>query len=484
MSHSKRSSLPLRIMAPALLPAVILLASCNKEQQAGPAPTPPAEVSFIEIKTESAVLKKELPGRTTPYQIAEIRPQASGIITKRLFTEGTDVQMGDVLYEIDPSSYEAAKDSAEAAVNVAKANHSTSIAALSAARAALTAAKAAQTRAVANAEPLRLRTARFQELLSSKAVSQQDYDDSAAALKQSEAGIDSAAAAVVSAEADIQRAEAAVKAAEAAIQTAEAALASAEINLAYTKITAPISGRIGRSAITTGALVTAHQPLALATIQQLNPIYVDVPQATAELLQLRRRLADGRLSQNGSYSGQASLLLEDNSEYELKGVVQFREVSVDPTTGSFILRLVFANPKNDLLPGMFVRAIIDEGANNNAILVPQQCVSRNASGDALVMTVGADNTVEAKMIHIDRAIGNKWLVSEGLKVGDRVIREGLLRARPGAVVNPVPDGQAPAATTAPAAPAATDSAPAADTMPAADSATTTPANADSPTTTK
>jgi len=212
------------------------------------------------------------------------------------------------------------------------------------------------------------------------------------------------------------------------------------------------------------------------------------PLSDAELAgktdEFRRRLADGRLSQNGSYSGQASLLLEDNSEYELKGVVQFREVSVDPTTGSFILRLVFANPKNDLLPGMFVRAIIDEGANNNAILVPQQCVSRNASGDALVMTVGADNTVEAKMIHIDRAIGNKWLVSEGLKVGDRVIREGLLRARPGTVVNPVPDGQAPAATTAPAAPAATDSAPAADTMPAADSATTTPANADSPTTTK
>lgn len=483
MSHCKCLSLPLRIAAPALVPVVILFASCKKEKQAGPAQMSPTEVSFIEIKTESVTLKKELPGRTTPYMVAEIRPQASGIITKRLFTEGTDVQMGDVLYEIDPSNYEAAKNSAEAALNVAKANHSTSIAALGAVRATLSAAKAAQSRAIANAEPLRLRTARFQELLSSKAVSQQDYDDSAAALKQAEAGIDSAAAGVISAEADIQRAEAAVKAAEAAIETAEAALANAEINLAYTKITAPIPGRIGRSAVTTGALVTAHQPLPLAIIQQLNPIYVDVPQATAELLQLRRRLADGRLSLNGSYGGQASLLLEDNSEYELKGMIQFREVSVNPTTGSSILRLVFANPQNELLPGMFVRAVINEGTNNNAILVPQQCVSRNMRGDAMTMIIGANNTVEVKMLQIDRAIGNRWLVSDGLKAGDRVIVEGLQRIRPGSVVNPVPEAQTPAAATtsgaeapAPTAADSTSAAPAANNSAAA--------NADSTSTTK
>ncbi|NMA47098.1 MAG: biotin/lipoyl-binding protein, partial [Lentisphaerae bacterium] len=243
MSHCNRLRLPSRIVTPALLSAALFFASCKQEEQAV-TQGPPPEVSFIEIKTESVTLKKELPGRTAPYMVAEIRPQASGIITKRLFTEGTDVQMGDVLYEIDPSNYEAAKNSAEAALNVAKANHSTSIAALGAVRASLSAAKAAQSRAIANAEPLRLRTARFQELLSSKAVSQQDYDDSAAALKQAEAGIDSAEAGVISAEADIQRAEAAVKAAAAAIETAEAALAQAVINLAYTKITAPISGRI------------------------------------------------------------------------------------------------------------------------------------------------------------------------------------------------------------------------------------------------
>ena len=479
MSHCKCLRLPLHIVTPALLSAVLLLAGCKKEEQAGPAQSPPTEVSFIEIKTESVTLKKELPGRTAPYMVAVIRPQASGIITKRLFTEGTDVQMGDVLYEIDPSNYEAAQNSAEAALNVAKANHSTSIAALGAVRATLSAAKAAQSRAIANAEPLRLRTARFQELLSSKAVSQQDYDDSAAALKQAEAGIDSAEAGVISAEADIQRAEAAVKAAAAAIETAEAALAQAVINLAYTKITAPISGRIGRSAVTSGALVTAHQPLPLATIQQLNPIYVDVPQSTAELLQLRRRLADGRLSQNGSYGGQASLLLEDNSEYQLKGMIQFREVSVNPTTGSSILRLVFANPKNELLPGMFVRAVIDEGTNNDAILVPQQCVSRNTRGDAMAMVITANNTVETKMLRIDRAIGNKWLVSDGLKAGDRVIVEGSQRIRPGSIVNPVPEGQAPAAATAAEAEAL---APAdADSTPAAPDAATTP---DNPTTTK
>ncbi|NMA46216.1 MAG: efflux RND transporter periplasmic adaptor subunit, partial [Lentisphaerae bacterium] len=226
-------------------------------------------------------------------------------------------------------------------------------------------------------------------------------------------------------------------------------------------------------------LVTAHQPLPLATIQQLNPIYVDVPQSTAELLQLRRRLADGRLSQNGSYGGQASLLLEDNSEYQLKGMIQFREVSVNPTTGSSILRLVFANPKNELLPGMFVRAVIDEGTNNDAILVPQQCVSRNTRGDAMAMVITANNTVETKMLRIDRAIGNKWLVSDGLKAGDRVIVEGSQRIRPGSIVNPVPEGQAPAAATAAEAEAL---APAdADSTPAAPDAATTP---DNPTTTK
>jgi membrane fusion protein (multidrug efflux system) len=478
MSYNTRLRHPLRALMPALLPAVLALSSCNKQETTGLSQEQAPEVSYVIAKSEAVLLKNELPGRAAPYLVAEIRPQANGIVTKRLFTEGTDVQAGDVLYEIDPSSYQAAKDSATAAVHVAKANHSTSIAALSAAKAALNAAKATQTRAVANAEPLRLRTARFHELLASKAVSQQDYDDSAAALKQAEAGIESAAAGVISAEADVQRAEAAIKAAEAAIGSAEAALANADINLAYTKITAPISGRIGRSTVTTGALVSAHQPLPLATIQQLNPIYIDAPQAAADLLRLRRRLADGRLSHNGSYSGQASLLLEDNSEYALKGVVQFREVSVDPTTGSFVLRLVFANPKNELLPGMFVRAVIDEGVNSNAMLIPQQCVSRNASGDAIVMCIATDNTVHSRTVRIDRAVGNHWLISEGIQDGERIILEGLLRARPGMKVHALPhkdtsENAAAASNDSEKSPFADDAAANIDTPAAIDNSATT-----------
>ena len=427
-----------------LLTFALLASGCRKQTQAGP-PPPPPEVAFMEVKPEAIILKKELPGRTTPYLVAEIRPQASGIIRQRLFTEGSDVKAGDVLYEIDPETYIAARDNAEAAVQAAKADHATAIAACKQSEAALVAAQAAKNRAEANAEPLRLRARRYYELLASKAVSQQDYDDIASALKQSEAGIESAKAAVVSAEADILRAQAAILAAEAGIAYAEAGLKAATINLSYTKIAAPISGRIGRSAVTTGALVTAHQPVPLATIQQLDPIYVDVPQATAELLQLQRRLTDGRLTHNGSSTGAAALLLEDNTAYPEPGTLQFRDVTVDPTTGSFFLRLVFPNPKSTLLPGMFVRGVIDEGVNEQAILVPQQAVSRNSKGETTVLLVNADNTVRPQPVRVDRAVGNRWMISAGLKPGDRVIVEGLQRARPGATVTPVPLAPAPAA---------------------------------------
>ncbi len=445
MPKKKGSSMPRRnglqqwpfLFCLPLLTLAALAGGCRKQAQAGP-PPPPPEVAFLEIKPEAVILKKELPGRTTPYLVAEIRPQASGIIRQRLFTEGSDVKAGDVLYEIDPETYNAARDNAEAAVQAAKADQATSVAALKQAEAALVAAHAAENRAEANAEPLRLRARRYYELLASKAVSQQDYDDIASALKQSEAGIESAKAAVVSAEADILRAQAAILAADAAVAYAEAGLKSAVINLSYTKIAAPISGRIGRSAVTTGALVTAHQPVPLATIQQLDPIYVDVPQATAELLQLQRRLTDGRLTHNGSSTGAAALLLEDNTAYPEPGTLQFRDVTVDPSTGSFFLRLVFPNPKSTLLPGMFVRGVIDEGVNEQAILVPQQAVSRNSKGETTVLLVNADNTVRPQPVRVDRAVGNRWMISAGLTPGDRVIVEGSLRVRPGMVVNAVP----------------------------------------------
>lgn len=420
-----------------LLTLITLTCGCRKQAEEGPPPGPP-EVAYLEVKTEAVVLKKELPGRTSPYLVAEIRPQASGIIRKRLFTEGSDVKAGDVLYEIDAESYIAAHDNAEAAVLAAKADQAMAVAANKQAEAALVAAEAARNRAEANAEPLRLRAQRYYELLASKAVSQQDFDDVASALKQAEAGIESADAAVVSAKADIRRAEAAILAAEAAVAYAEAGLKTAVINLSYTKITAPISGRIGRSAVTTGALVTAHQPVPLATIQQLDPIYVDVPQATAELLQLHRRLRDGRLTRNGSTTNTATLLLEDDTVYSEPGTVKFRDVTVDPTTGSFFLRLVFPNPQSILLPGMFVRGVIDEGVNEQAILVPQQAVNRGSSGETTVLLVAADNTVRSQSIRVDRAVGNRWMVSDGLKPGDRVIVEGRQRIRPGSAVSPVP----------------------------------------------
>ena len=535
----------------ALLVGLSLL-GCDHGQEAPPPPRPVPEVATVTVRSQQVVLTTELPGHTSPYLLAEIRPQVSGLIQKRLFTEGADVTAGDVLYEIDSSSYQAAYANAEAALAGAKANqtnavagqsraqaahanakaalagakanqasavagqsraqanhagakaalagakadHATALAARDAVKTALVAAKAAQSRAEANAAPLRLRVERFRELVASKAVSQQDFDDASAALKQAEAGIESAAAAeqgaeaeivragaaiavteaqiqsaeagiqateagirsaeaavqgaeagvqsaeagVQAAEAEIQSAAAAVQVAEATIRSAEAGLEAARINLGYTRITAPISGHIGRSAVTTGALVTAHQPVALATIQQLDPIYVDVPQATTELLRLRRRLAEGRLSHTGTGQNAVKLALEDGTAYPVEGTLEFRDVSVDPTTGSFIVRMVFPNPDRTLLPGMFVRAGVTEGVNDRAILIPQQAVTRNPKGDPLAMVVDASGVAQARMLTLDRALGDQWLVTSGLAAGDHVIVEGLQRVRPGAPVREVPLG--------------------------------------------
>ncbi|MDQ7837753.1 MAG: efflux RND transporter periplasmic adaptor subunit [Thermodesulfobacteriota bacterium] len=377
----------------------LFLGGCDRRQQSPPPSVP--EVAVVTIQPRKVVLTTELPGRTSAYLIAEIRPQISGLIQKRLFREGSDVKAGQVLYQIDPAPFQAALDNARAAL----------------------------ARAEANLPSIRLRVDRYRDLLADKAVSQQDYDDASAALKQ--------------AEADIQYGKANVE--------------MARINLGYTRVIAPISGRIGRSNVTDGALVTAHQPLALATIQQLDPIYVDVAQSTTELQRLRRCLEDGRLNQNGTNQNKVKLLLEDGTAYSWEGALQFRDVTVDPTTGSVILRVVFRNPKGILLPGMFVRAVVKEGVNERAILIPQQAVSRDPKGNPFALIVDGEGKVGQRMLTLDRAIGDQWLVSAGLAPDERVIVEGMQKTQPGAAVKAVPfdsgrkETAAPASTAQPAA---------------------------------
>jgi membrane fusion protein (multidrug efflux system) len=371
----------------------LMMTGCGKKTAASPPPSGPPEVGVVVVEPQRVALTTELSGRTSALLIAEVRPQVGGVIQKRLFTEGADVKAGQVLYRIDSATYQAAYNSA----------------------------KAAEARAEANLGAVRLKEERYKDLVKIKAVSQQDYDDAHAALQQAEAD---------------------VAATRAAVETAR-------INLAYTKVTAPISGRIGRSTVTDGALVTASQPAALATIQQLDSMYVDVTQSTADLLKLKQNLANGVLHKSGS--AQVKLLLEDGSSYPLTGTLKFSEVTVDQSTGSVTLRAVFPNPNQALLPGMFVRAILEEGINENAILIPQRGVTRNPKGEAVVMAVGAEEKVEPRPIKVVRTVGDNWLVAEGLKAGDRVILEGIQKARPGTVVKSVPFGAKPAAPAAVAA---------------------------------
>jgi membrane fusion protein (multidrug efflux system) len=383
----------------------------------------------MEVGCQTIILTTELPGRTAPYLIAEIRPQVSGLIQKRLFTEGSDVEAGQVLYQIDPAPFQAAVDNALANLEAARKTADR-------VRAALNVSLAGVARQQATAAFARANRQRSEELFKDKAVSASDRDRAV-----SEAAV--AEATLAGAEAQVESDRTAIAAAEAAVQQAEAALENARIHLGYTKITAPISGRIGRSSITDGAIVTAYQPIPLSTIQTLDPIYVDVPQSTAELLRLQRHLADGQLNPDGPDQNKVKLILGDGTAYPPEGTLQFRDVTVDPTTGSFILRIVFPNPQGVLLPGMFVRAQIKEGVNNQAILVPQQAVSRNAKGDPFALIVDREQKVEQRMLTLDRALGNHWLISSGLNPGDQVIVEGAQRARPGAPAKAVPFGAAP-----------------------------------------
>jgi len=379
MRGSKRTTV---VIVGGILAGFLILSGCGQKGASGP--PGPAEVAVMTVQQEKVSITTELSGRTSAYRIAEIRPQVNGIIQKRLFVEGSDVKVGQALYQIDPAPFHAA----------------------------LSNAKAALSKAEANLPAIRSRTERFRELLADKAVSQQDYDDAAAALKQSEADV----------------------------QYWKATVETARINLGYTRITAPISGRIGKSTVTEGALVTAHQPVALSTIQQLDPIYVDLPQSTAELLRLQGRLADGRIKNSGKNHNKVRLILEDSTPYSLEGTFQFRDVTVDPTTGSVMLRAVVPNPKGILLPGMFVRTVIQDGVNTQAILIPQQAVSRDPKGNPVILIVDAEGKVQQRSITLDRAIGDKWLVSSGLAPGERLIVEGVQKAKPGASVKVVTFG--------------------------------------------
>jgi membrane fusion protein (multidrug efflux system) len=375
--------------------AATLAVGCGRPA-AGPPPGPP-EVGTVTLAPERVVLTTELPGRTAPHLVAEVRPQVSGLIEKRLFEEGADVSAGQLLYQIDPAPYRAAVAQAEAALAMAQAN-------LPAARS---------------------RAERLRGLAAVHAVGQQDVDDAEAAL---------------------QRAEASVAAGQAALDTAR-------INLAWTPIKAPISGRTGRSSVTPGALVAAYQPVPLVTIQQLDPIYVDVQQSSTDLLRLRRVLASGALKEDEQSARRVHLLLEDGTPYGPEGTLKFRDVTVEPATGSVTLRMVFPNPDHVLLPGMFVRAVVEEGVDESAILAPQQGVSRDPRGNAIALVVGADGMVQERSLELGRAIGDGWLVVKGLAAGDQVIVDGLQRIRAGMPAKAVPAATA-AATPGAGAPGA------------------------------
>ncbi|EBK3309046.1 multidrug efflux pump subunit AcrA [Salmonella enterica subsp. enterica serovar Cerro] len=372
--NKNRGLTPLAVVL--MLSGSLALTGCDdKQDQQGGQQMP--EVGVVTLKTEPLQITTELPGRTVAYRIAEVRPQVSGIILKRNFVEGSDIEAGVSLYQIDPATYQATYDSAKG--DLAKAQAAANIAELT--------------------------VKRYQKLLGTQYISKQEYDQALA---------------------DAQQATAAVVAAKAAVETAR-------INLAYTKVTSPISGRIGKSSVTEGALVQNGQASALATVQQLDPIYVDVTQSSNDFLRLKQELANGSLKQENG-KAKVDLVTSDGIKFPQSGTLEFSDVTVDQTTGSITLRAIFPNPDHTLLPGMFVRARLQEGTKPTALLVPQQGVTRTPRGDATVLVVGADNKVETHQIVASQAIGDKWLVTNGLKAGDRVVVSGLQKVRPGAQV--------------------------------------------------
>lgn len=402
-------------LAVAVALAVSCLAGCNRRQESPPPPAP--EVAVVTVEPRQVVLSSELPGRTTAYLVAEIRPQVNGLLKERLFKEGSQVKAGQDLYKIDPAPYQAAFDSASANLHGARE-------AVDRARAALGVSTASLKRHQATLALAQSNLDRYKKLAETRTASTMELD-------QAGTDVDVAEATLRTAEAQVECDREAVEGAEAAVKQAEAALETARINLGYTTITAPIAGRIGRSHVTEGAIVTAYQPAPLATIQKFDPIYVDVPQSTAELIRLRRSLADGHLKDNET--DKVKIVLEDGTAYPLKGSLKFQDVTVDPTTGSVILRIEVPNPDGILLPGMFVRAVIDEGVHERAMLIPQQAVSRDPKGNPFVLIVDEAGEVVQRGLVIDRAVRDRWLVSSGLAKGERVIVEGMLKVAPGIV---------------------------------------------------
>ena len=437
-----------------LLSGTLLLAACESK------PAPHAGmpvVTYMRVSPKSVTLTTELSGRTSAFMVSEVRPQVSGIILDRLFVEGSDVKQGDVLYQIDPSLYQAAYDNA----------------------------KATHMKAEANEVAAKLLAERYRQVVKVNAVSKQEYDNAVASHGQ----------------------------AQAEVAAARAAVDTATINLAYTKVKAPVSGRIGRSSVTPGALVTQNQPDALATVQQLDPIYVDVTQSSSDMLRLKKAFSSGALKSSGEAALEATLRLEDGSPYlrrvpkkdpasgqdmqdehgnpiyEFKPVIgklKFSEVTVEQSTGAVTIRAVFPNPDGLLMPGMYVRAVLEEGVNDNAFLVPQKTVIRNSRGQPVVQMLTKNATIQdqegvfnvaPRILEIDRAIGNNWLVTGGLKDGELVILEGLQKVRPGMAVKGTMAGQAPAEAWPQGAPASGEqNAKAANAAPAAENMQSTTAN--------
>ncbi|WP_288710773.1 efflux RND transporter periplasmic adaptor subunit [uncultured Bilophila sp.] len=352
----------------------LMLLACEEGGKGTPGSSGPREVVIIKLEPRREVYTTALAGRIASFQVAEVRPQVGGILQQRLFTEGADVKAGQALYQIDPATYEAALDSAQAALMKAE----------------------------ANVTPARLKAERFRELLAIKAVSKQEYDDAQAAFKQ--------------AEADVAVNHAAVK--------------TARINLEYTKVRSPISGRIGKSAFTPGALVTANQAQALTSVRQLDPVYVDITQSSQDLLRLRAQFTNGEL-RSAAEEAPVRLKLENGAMYPHEGRLQFTDVSVDESTGMVSLRALFPNPEHILLPGMYVRAVIAEGVDENALLVPQRALRRDPKGQASVLLVDGGGKVDVRLVDVGRTVGDSWQVLSGLKPGDRVIVEGGQNVRPG-----------------------------------------------------
>ena len=389
MSSPKHAS---SLLFPGFLACVSLLAGCSGDSS-GPSPMGPVPVTVVTLQPETVTLTRELPGRVTPYLVAEVRPQVNGLVARRLFTEGGTVQAGQPLYQLDDALYQAE----------------------------LASARATLARAEATLNTARLNANRSRGLVAVKAVSQQDDENAQAALQQAEADL----------------------------AAAKAAVQRAAVTVGYARITAPIGGRIGKSSVTQGALVTANQATPLATVQQLDPIYVDLAQSSAELLELRQALASGRLESARDLP--VTILLEDGTPHRHEGKLAFSEVSVDPATGSYLLRVVVPNPDQVLLPGAYVRAQIGTGVRSDALLAPQQGIARDPRGNTTAMVVSADGTVEARPVKVSRTVGDRWLVEDGLAAGDRVIVEGLQKIQPGAPVEATEAGSSPAAAPANAA---------------------------------